>query len=118
MIPPFDERGHLPPGIHPATLDEIAERFGGERILRDKQAFDSEGDGRGDPMTLRSQRELEITREKLRMLEERLEESRREHDVNEHVQELSQRSLKRLINQLKEEIAWFEAHQSVTTKGG
>ena len=34
MIPPFDEHGYLPPGIHPATLDEIAERFGCESELR------------------------------------------------------------------------------------
>ena len=28
MIPPFDEHGNLPPGIHPATPDEIEARFG------------------------------------------------------------------------------------------
>jgi len=28
MIPPFDEFGCLPPGVHPATLDEIEARFG------------------------------------------------------------------------------------------
>ena len=28
MIPPFNELGYLPPGIHPATLDEIDARFG------------------------------------------------------------------------------------------
>lgn len=28
MIPPFDDSGSLPPGIHPATLDEIETRFG------------------------------------------------------------------------------------------
>jgi len=28
MIPPFDESGCLPPGIHPATLGEIEGRFG------------------------------------------------------------------------------------------
>jgi hypothetical protein len=28
MIPPFDEHGYLPPGIHPATLAEIEEWFG------------------------------------------------------------------------------------------
>ena len=27
-IPPFDEHGLLPPGVHPATLEEIEERFG------------------------------------------------------------------------------------------
>jgi predicted nucleotidyltransferase len=27
-LPPLDERGDLPPGVHPATLAEILERFG------------------------------------------------------------------------------------------
>ena len=34
MIPAFDENGYLPPGIHPATLDEIKNRFGSESELR------------------------------------------------------------------------------------
>jgi hypothetical protein len=34
MIPPFDESGCLPPGIHPATLDEIESRFGRLSELR------------------------------------------------------------------------------------
>lgn len=34
MIPRFNESGFLPPGIHPATLDEIAARFGRESELR------------------------------------------------------------------------------------
>ena len=34
MIPPFNDDGYLPPGTHPATLDEIAERFGSESELR------------------------------------------------------------------------------------
>jgi hypothetical protein len=34
MIPPFDEHGYLPPGIHPATLDEVEARFGCESELR------------------------------------------------------------------------------------
>jgi hypothetical protein len=28
MLPPFDERGNLPPGIHWSTWDEFVERFG------------------------------------------------------------------------------------------
>lgn len=28
MIPPFDERGNLPPGIHKATWNEVEIRFG------------------------------------------------------------------------------------------
>jgi hypothetical protein len=34
MIPPFDEFGRLPPGIHPATLAEIDARFGRQSELR------------------------------------------------------------------------------------
>ncbi len=34
MIPDFNDDGYLPPGIHPATLDEIEERFGTESELR------------------------------------------------------------------------------------
>ena len=28
MLPPFDEFGNLPAGIHPSKIDEIAQRFG------------------------------------------------------------------------------------------
>ncbi len=34
MIPEFDEFGYLPPGLHQATLPEIAERFGRGPELR------------------------------------------------------------------------------------
>ena len=34
MIPPFNQSGYLPPGIHPATLDEIDSRFGQLSELR------------------------------------------------------------------------------------
>jgi len=34
MIPPFDEFGLPPPGVHPATLDEIDARFGQQSELR------------------------------------------------------------------------------------
>jgi hypothetical protein len=37
VIPDFNEQGYLPPGIHGATLDEIAQRFGGESELRKVQ---------------------------------------------------------------------------------
>ena len=68
-------------------------------------------------MSLQSHRELEATREKLRLLEERCEANKREPGGDEHVRELSMRSLKRLINQLKEEIARFESHSSLGTDG-
>jgi hypothetical protein len=34
MIPAFNDHGYLPPGIHPATFEEIAARFGQEPELR------------------------------------------------------------------------------------
>lgn len=34
MIPEFNEYGYLPSGVHGATMDEIAERFGQESELR------------------------------------------------------------------------------------
>ena len=37
MIPAFDAEGFLPPGIHPATLDEIRDRFGGPSEIRRAQ---------------------------------------------------------------------------------
>ena len=66
-------------------------------------------------MTLRSQRELEVTRAKLRMLEERYELNKRDQSGDAYVRELTMRSLKRLINQLKEEITRFQSRRSVET---
>ena len=37
MIPPFNESGYLPPGVHAATIAEIAARFGGSSELRRAQ---------------------------------------------------------------------------------
>ena len=34
MIPEFNEHGYLPPGIHTATLEEVASRFGTQSELR------------------------------------------------------------------------------------
>jgi hypothetical protein len=64
-------------------------------------------------MNLTSERELANTKAKLALLEECYEESRTDPDEEEHLRELSLRSLKRLINQLKEEIARYEVHQAV-----
>lgn len=61
-------------------------------------------------MNLKNDVELENTRGKLRELEERYEARSSESAVNPHVHELTLQSLKRLINQLKEEIARYEAH--------
>lgn len=67
-------------------------------------------------MSLQSHRELEATREKLRLLEERYETEKREQGGDEHVRELSMRSLKRLINRLKEEIKRTESRSVPKTK--
>jgi hypothetical protein len=69
-------------------------------------------------MNLQSHRELEATREKLRLLEERYEANTRVRGGDQHVRELSMRSLRRLINQLKEEIARFESRTSQSRSGG
>ena len=61
-------------------------------------------------MELKDDYELTVTRSKLKLLEQRLEASRSEPEQNPRVQELSLRSLKRMINQLKEEIARYESH--------
>jgi hypothetical protein len=37
MIPEFNDDGYLPPGLHRATLEEIADRFGREPELRQAQ---------------------------------------------------------------------------------
>jgi len=62
-------------------------------------------------MNLTSEREAANTRFKLARLEARYEILRNETGGDAHVRELTMSSLKRLINQLKEEIARYEAHQ-------
>ena len=59
-------------------------------------------------MELTSFAELESTREKLHRLERVFEEQEKAPARNDFVKQLSQRSLKRLIHQLKEDIVKFE----------
>lgn len=66
-------------------------------------------------MNLQNIRELEVTREKLRLLEQRYEACKWQVGGNDNISELSQRSLKRLMNQLKEEIARFESRVALQT---
>jgi hypothetical protein len=63
-------------------------------------------------MTLQNRRQLAVTQKKLRMLEDRYASLKLEPAENPHVRELTLHSLKRLINELKEEITRFEAHLS------
>jgi hypothetical protein len=67
-------------------------------------------------MILKSLRELENTRKKLRELEEQYEAARQESGGNEYAREMELRSLKGLVNQLKEEIVRCEAHLADRTK--
>ena len=62
-------------------------------------------------MTLKNDIELANTREKLRELEERYQARCQETPANPRVHELTLQSLKRAINQLKEEIARYVARQ-------
>jgi len=62
-------------------------------------------------MSLQSRAQLENTRAKLKLLEARLSELELEPVDNARTRELTRLSLKKLINQLKEEIVRFEAHE-------
>lgn len=63
-------------------------------------------------MTLNTEIEAANTREKLRELEDRYEARRQETPADARVHELTLQSLKRLINQLKEELARYEARRT------
>jgi hypothetical protein len=64
-------------------------------------------------MTLANEVEAANTRAKLAELEARYEQLRSEAAEDEHLREVTMRSLKRYINQFKEEIARYEAAHSV-----
>ncbi len=63
-------------------------------------------------MTADMQRQLESTRGKLRLLEQTCNEVRVDSTGTPHTRELTLRSLGRLMNQLREEIARHEARAS------
>jgi uncharacterized protein involved in exopolysaccharide biosynthesis len=63
-------------------------------------------------MSLRNEQELANTRTKLARLEARYETLRSEAGGDVELRELTMESLKRTINQFKEEIARYEAHQT------
>jgi hypothetical protein len=63
-------------------------------------------------MELKDERELEVTREKLRSLEARYQTVSQDPGDDAHIQELTLRSLKRMMNQMKEEIARYESRRS------
>ncbi|MGO9464162.1 MAG: hypothetical protein ACLQIB_26300 [Isosphaeraceae bacterium] len=62
-------------------------------------------------MELKDEREVEVTREKLGSLEARYQAVSQNPGDDAHIQELTLQSLRRMINQMKEEIARFEARE-------
>ena len=64
----------------------------------------------GSPLSIHSETQLQNTKEKLRLLEEHYERRQAVPAEDAYVRELSLRSVKRFINQLKEEIIRYEAH--------
>ena len=62
-------------------------------------------------MDLRNDQELANTRRKLQRLEALYEADEKETGGDEELREAEMESLKRMINQLKEEIARYEARQ-------
>jgi hypothetical protein len=71
---------------------------------------------RAADMSITNRRELEATREKLAWLEKEHDSVKLHPSDSPHSQELTLRSLKAMINQMKEEIACFEAHARVGAK--
>jgi hypothetical protein len=67
-------------------------------------------------MSIQNLRQLENTRTKLNLLEDRLRELDSEPVANVRTRELTKRSLKKAANQLKEEIIRFEAHRAPASK--
>lgn len=64
-------------------------------------------------MDLKDEREVEVTHEKLRLLESRYDALRQEPAADAHIRELTLRSLKRMINQMKEEVVRFQSRSSI-----
>jgi hypothetical protein len=67
-------------------------------------------------VSLQSKRQLENTRAKLKLREDRLRDLDGEPVASVRTRELTRQSLKKLVNQLKEEIVRFEAHQVAASK--
>ncbi len=64
-------------------------------------------------MSIRNEKELAVTREKLRLLEERFAVLKGQAAEDAHVRVLTLRSLKSMINQLREEIVRYTSRAGV-----
>ena len=69
-------------------------------------------------MTIENRRQLENTRRKLQDMEQHYVKTQQGPASSEHVRELTLRSLKKRINQFKEEITRFEVRASSGTLKG
>ncbi len=69
-------------------------------------------------MSIENRRQLDNTRTKLQELEQLYMNTEQTCSSDKHVQELTLRSLKKRINQFKEEISRFEARASQATSKG
>jgi hypothetical protein len=67
-------------------------------------------------MNLKSSQEVEVTRRKLRILEERYDAIRSKTVSNEYARELTLRSLRQTINQFKEDIVRFQSRTATSTR--
>ncbi len=67
-------------------------------------------------MSLKNQRELENTREKLRKLPQGYGAIRAETDGDERLRQVEQGAFKRLIDQFKQEISRYEANIAPTPR--
>ena len=68
-------------------------------------------------MRLQNERQLNVTRDKLKLLQEQYQATKPPCD-NERVRELTLCSLGRLIKQFQEEIIWYESHARVREPSG
>jgi hypothetical protein len=69
-------------------------------------------------MSIENRRQLENARTKLGELEQLYRQTAQGPSADEHVRELTLRSLRKRINPFKEEIARFEAHSRPATSTG
>ena len=60
-------------------------------------------------MTLRSKREVQVTRQKIDDLERLFKSTRADSIQNDHQRELTLRSIRKTINAMREEVSRFEA---------
>ncbi|HBI43105.1 MAG TPA: hypothetical protein DDY78_09655 [Planctomycetales bacterium] len=68
-------------------------------------------------MSIQNNHELAVTRKKLRLLEERVATLKGQSAADPHVRALTLRSLKSLVNQLREEIARYTAGMGARSTG-